>query len=494
MNVQSKEADGKMIIIENLERFANFTTWILLPLFLVFVLTDGFQILSIRSEKRKLNHLKEADGENAHGIIFGQQKGHVVFSRADREGHVAVFGGSGLGKTSALLIPTLRSWGGTSFTIDIAGDISKNVDIPNKMIYAPAESDSVPYNIFGSIDDLQSEDDKNEALEELAFLLMPDDETMADAARFFNTEGRKILTAALIAFYHQGWDFIVICEKIMGSSWNALFNAIDVTGYNKAIQYINSFAGASEQNTAGCKQAADAVVKLFATNERVKRSIRRPRLCEQAFTPSALEKNNVFVIVPDSKLKLYAPLLHILTAQSLEYFSNRPESRKTTILFCLDEFASFGRLEMTDALRKLRKKHIRIMVLTQSMADIDLIYGHDERMAMLNNFRFKAVLGADDSDTQEYFAKLIGQRDVKKHSTSSNGCQTTRTKTEAKEWVIAPADLARLGKHLILLHPDGYLKLRKNFYYMDADTMKLETYIQRVKELAEKLVEKYVRR
>lgn len=473
-----------MIIVENLEHFANFTTWILLPLFLVFVLTDGFQILSIRTEKRKLNHLKEADRENAHGIIFGQiQKGYVVFSPAGGEGHVAVFGGSGLGKTSALLIPTLRSWVGTSFTIDIAGDISKNVDLPNKMIYAPSESDSVPYNIFGTIDALWCEDDKNEALEELAFLLMPENETMADAARFFHTEGRKILTAALIAFYHQGLDFVPICEKIMGSSWNVLFNTIDATGYNKAIQYINSFAGASEQNTAGCKQAADAAIKLFATNERIKRNIRRPRLCEQAFTPSALEKNNVFVIVPDSRLKLYAPLLHILTAQSLEYFSTRSEQKKNTILFCLDEFASFGRLEMTDALRKLRKKHIRIMVLTQSMADIDLIYGHDERMAMLNNFRFKAVLGADDTDTQEYFAKLIGQKDVKKHSTSSNGSQTTKTKTEAKEWVIAPADLARLGKHLILLYPDGYLILKKNFYYIESHMTNIELSLQWIKKV-----------
>lgn len=225
------------------------------------------------------------------------------------------------------------------------------------------------------------------------------------------------------------------------------------------------FAGASEQNTAGCKQSADAVLKLFATNERVKRTIRRPYSQEVAFTPSRLEKNNVFVVVDDSKLKLYAPLLHIITAQSLEYFSNRSNDSKTTILFCLDEFASLGKMEITDALRKLRKKHVRIMMLTQSMADIDLIYGHDERMAMMNNYRFKVVLGADDTDTQEYFAKLIGYQDTKKHSTSSNANQTTYTESEAKEWVIEPAELARLGKELVLLHPDGHMKLKKNFYY-----------------------------
>ena len=440
----------------------------LTPKLIIFALCLVLFALIVEA-KRKLDkrktQLKKTFKSKAHGAVFGKQGLKVIYSPTNQEGHIAVFGGSGLGKTSALLIPTLRSWTGTSFTIDISGDICKNVDMPNKMIYEPANPDSLPYNIFGPIDRLKSEDDKNEALEELAFLMMPDDEKMADTAKFFNTEGRKILTAALIAFYHAGMDFIPICEKIVASSWKDLFNAIDSTNYDKAIQYINSFEGANEQNNAGCKQSADSVLKLFATNERVKRTIRRPYSQEVAFTPSKLEKYNVFVVVDDSKLKLYAPLLHIITAQSLEYFSNRSNDSKTTILFCLDEFASLGRMEITDALRKLRKKHVRIMMLTQSMADIDLIYGHDERMAMMNNYRFKVVLGADDTDTQEYFAKLIGYQDTTKHSTSSNANQTTHTESEAKEWVIEPADLARLGKNLVLLHPDGHMVLKKNFYY-----------------------------
>lgn len=456
-----------MTIFDKLEAITTFLDN-LTPKLIIFALCLLLFVLIIEA-KRKLDkrktQLKKAFKSKAHGAVFGKQGLKVIYSPTNQEGHIAVFGGSGLGKTSALLIPTLKSWTGTSFTIDISGDICQNVYMPNKMIYEPANPDSLPYNIFGPIDRLKSEDDKNEALEELAFLMMPDDEKMADTAKFFNTEGRKILTAALIAFYHAGMDFIPICEKIVASSWKDLFNAIDSTNYSKAIQYINSFEGANEQNNAGCKQSADSVLKLFATNERVKRTIRRPYSQEVAFTPSKLEKYNVFVVVDDSKLKLYAPLLHIITAQSLEYFSNRSNDSKTTILFCLDEFASLGRMEITDALRKLRKKHVRIMMLTQSMADIDLIYGHDERMAMMNNYRFKVVLGADDTDTQEYFAKLIGYQDTTKHSTSSNANQTTHTESEAKEWVIEPADLARLGKNLVLLHPDGHMVLKKNFYY-----------------------------
>lgn len=450
--------------MEKITQLYNFFTYVLLPIITIITFLIIFLDWKLR-HKSKNRQLKKASKEKSHGIIFGKKGLKLLFSPTNQEGHIAVFGGSGLGKTTALLVPTLRSWSGTSFTIDISGDICHNVDIPNKMIYEPANPNSTPYNIFEPIDQLTNDDDKNEALEELAFLMMPDDERMADTAKFFNTEGRKILTASLIAFYHSGMDFIQICEKVVYSSWKELFNSIDMTENMKAIQYINSFVGTSEQNTAGCKQSADAVLKLFATNERIKQTIRRPNEKEVAFTPSKLEKHNVFVVVDDSKLKLYAPILHIITAQSLEYFSTRSNDSKTTILFCLDEFASLGKMEITDALRKLRKKHVRIMMLTQSMADIDLIYGRDERMAMMNNYRFKVILGVDDTDTQEYFARLIGYQDTKKHSTSSNANQTTHTESDAKEWAIEPAELGRLGKKLVLLHPDGYIKLRKNYYY-----------------------------
>jgi len=440
------------------------STPILLAITMVLVVFVCIKECRKKLEKRK-NQLKKASKGKAKGIIFGKKGRSLIYSPTQQEGHVAVFGGSGLGKTSALLIPTLRSWNGTSFTIDISGDICKNVDIQRKMIYEPANPNSIPYNIFGTIDQMDDEDDQNEALEEIAFLMMPDDERMSDTSKFFQVEGRKILTAALIAFYHRGMDFIPICEKIVQSGWKELFQSIDETGYVKATQYINSFQGASEQNTAGCKQSCDMVLKLFATNEKVKKTIRRPREGEKDFLPARIENHNVFVVVDDSKLKLYAPLLHIITAQSLEYFSQRSSEKKHTILFCLDEFASLGKMEITDALRKLRKKRIRIMMLTQSMADIDLIYGHDERMAMMNNYRFKVVLGASDTDTQEYFAKLIGYQDTKKHSKSHNAGQTTFTESEAKEWAIEPAELDRLKKELVLLHPDGYMRLKKNYYY-----------------------------
>lgn len=410
--------------------------------------------------------LQSASPDNAHGVIFGKEKGAVFFSPVNNEGHIAVFGGSGSGKTSGLLIPTLRSWTGTSLVIDISGDISSNCNIHNKLIFEPANPHSIPFNIFDAIDRTTDINEKNEKLEHLAYMLMPDSERMDDNAKFFLTEGRKILAAALIAFYHQGKDFIQICEFIMGHSFQKVFSAIDASRCEMAIQYINSFEGANERNTAGCKQAADNAVKLFATNNKIKKVVRRPAKQELSFSAASVEHSNVFVIIDDVQLELYAPLLHVITAQCLDYFSSRSAEHTHSILFALDEFASFGKLDITAALRKLRKKHVRIMILTQSMADIDLIYGRAERMAMMNNLQFKVVLNAADTDTQEYFSKLIGNKIIQNHSISRNAKSITRTYTDTKEYAIEPAELAHLKNELLLLYPDGYIRLSKNYYFL----------------------------
>lgn len=89
----------------------------------------------------------------AHGILFGRLGRQLLcLSPEEDEGHVIVFGPSGAGKTSALLIPTLRSWQGTALVVDISGDISAHVDMPNKIVFDPTDIDTIPYDVFFSVD------------------------------------------------------------------------------------------------------------------------------------------------------------------------------------------------------------------------------------------------------------------------------------------------------------------------------------------------------
>lgn len=391
----------------------------------------------------------------AHGVLLGKRFNLLAYSPEQDEGHIIVMGPSGTGKTSALLIPTLRSWQGTALVVDISGDISANVQTENKIIFDPTSKDCIPYNVFASIDAVGDETERLERLEQLAYLLLPDKANDSEAGVFFCKNGRKMITAALICYYGMGWDFIQICEHFLSNDWRNLLNDIAKQENATANMYISSFAGASEQNTAGCKQSADDALKLFATNEKIKNALRKAASYEPSISPATLETNSVYIYIPDEKLKIYGDLLRIITAQSMEYFSSRPKEHTQMILFCLDEFASFGKLQITEALRKLRKRHIRIMVLTQSLADLDMIYGKDERKAMLGNFKFTILLGCKDTETQEYFSKMIGDK-------PSLGDDSDNKNNRP---IIKPAELAHLEQDLYVICDDGAVRLRKNFYF-----------------------------
>ena len=110
----------------------------------------------------------------ARGILFGKKLSLLAYSPEQDEGHILVMGPSGTGKTSALLIPTLRSWQGTALVVDISGDISANVNTPNKIIFDPTAENCIPYDVFASINAVTDETERQERLEQLAYLLLPD--------------------------------------------------------------------------------------------------------------------------------------------------------------------------------------------------------------------------------------------------------------------------------------------------------------------------------
>lgn len=453
---------------------------------------DYFNKQKAAREEADLNKVGLATAEystQAYGINFGWNHRGLVYSPTKAEGHIVVFGGSGLGKTSALLIPSVVMWAspwstsGTSLIIDIAGDIERTVSVHNsleimnrrwelfrQLIFKPGDPDTRCYDVFAEIDDMQDEEERNVALEKLAYVLMPIDIHANSTTQFFTDEGRKILTASLLAFYPDQADFCEICEIIFSNDWKSLFKNIDEAGNAKASSYLNSFQGANEANTAGCKQAVDKAIQLFATNKKIQACVRRRELLNDATPMSTLtlETHNNLVCIADDDLPLYAPLLHLITAQALDYCSRRNPIavQDHPILLAFDEFVSLGHLDIIDGLRKLRKKNVRIMVLTQSLADIDDVYGESARRVMMNNFRYTVVLGANDSDTQDYLAKMVGQHMVQCRSVTMDGNHhRSETVSDRKEFIIDPEEFRQLGDYLLLIHPGGLLKLQKNYYY-----------------------------
>src|SRR5512138_2098341 len=113
---------------------------------------------------------------------------------------------------------------------------------------------------------------------------------------------------------------------------------------------------------------------------------------------------------------------HVGNGMFLNHFERRHESNDTPILFLLDEFARFGKLEgIVHGLATLRSKKITICILIQSLAQLDATYGQEQRKIIADNCGYKAILRATDADTQRYFSQLVGTELQKQKSYTSSG-------------------------------------------------------------------------
>ncbi|XVG95665.1 type IV secretory system conjugative DNA transfer family protein [Eubacteriales bacterium KG125] len=411
------------------------------------------------------------------GFIFGFLKKKQVYLPNTSEGHITVFGGSGKGKTSALLVPSLRAWDASFFAIDISGDISKNVHIKRerKIILEPENPDqSAIYNVFYFIDKAKTEDEKRQKLEQLVNLIVEIPEKASDAQLYFAETGRKIFLSGLLAFYDIGLDFTEICKTIFFNTVPELAELIATTKNDLAIGYIKSLAGENEKNISGAKSALNRKIKLFADNLSMEKMLRREYKGEYSFNPSDLEDKCVFLKVSDKKQEYYNPFIHIVVAQTLEYISSRVYDPKVDqrILLAIDEFASIGYLNVLSPFRKFRKNGANLCILTQSLADIDLVYSEKERQVILDNSQYIAILGAVDNKTREYFSNLIGKEVVIKKSRSTGKSGDSISTSKQREFAIEPEEWKDLGENIIVIHPSGFIKLKKNYYYKSRDKSK----------------------
>ena len=449
--------------------------WILLiGVILKFLIDWSNNATKKKKKQHKPTGIQLVEPNKAKGVIFGFKGRKLCISRPKDIFHCLCTGGTGSGKTSSILIPTLQSITDssvTSFTIDISGDICSNCpNMPHKLTFEPESEETILFNIFGHIDDLASKEAQYEALEQLAFLLMPEKEHMQDSALFFLTEGRKILTASLIAVYDEGMDFVEICRKIMSSGWKNLFQEIDSTGNQLASMYISGFRSTSEQNTAGSKQAVDSALKLYATNHHVSSALGRPAKEKVAFSQKDIETSNIFFVVSEDKLELYRPLSNLLVSLIMQFIMQRTNAAdRSNILLALDEFASLGINEelILAALRRFRKRKCRLLLLTQSLVDLSLLYRVEVTKAILANITFKILLGnLNEVESRRYFAELLGMIEHQKRSISKNSKSTTRTISEEKEFIIDPTEMDKQGKDtVILIGVDGFMKLKKNYFF-----------------------------
>lgn len=432
-----------------------------------FSLMGIFESMNRKQKKTiKPKATKEIKELAPSGVIFGKEGVNFITKPENKDGHILVIGGAGSGKSSCIAIPSLMSWKERVFVIDIKGELLKKTRAKRNLVkvFNPSDPLACGYDPFYV---LAQSDNLGQDMKQIVMAIIPLSPNVKDP--FWINAAQNYLTGALLFFYKRGKNFIEAITEVQKTPPTKLINAIKESNNEMAKLYTNQFIDLDIKTLSGVFTELSNKIMLFATDEQLKRALSQ----SEVITPEHIEKGfDIYLCLEESKLEQWNGLLTLMVNQFLKHFERREDMNATPVLFLLDEFARLGKIEaITNGLATLRSKKITITILTQSLAQLDVIYGKENRQVIADNCQYKAILNATDADTQEYFSKLVGTYEKEKTSYNSNyeqytglGKGTGVSRTTEEKRIIRPEEFATL-KDLVLLTPYGFFRVNKTPYY-----------------------------
>lgn len=296
----------------------------------------------------------------------GTQKTYYIGKPQDRDGHVLVVGGAGSGKSSCIAIPTLGTWSGTFFAIDIKGELSKNwtlvrkTNYPVKVFDFSREKKSVTfrYDPFYLLRE-GSQDDLIQNAREIAQSIIPIPPNVREP--FWSQAAQHVLTAVILYVYGfeerdpdtgellQG-TFNQAMALIQSKPIWGVIEEISKSGNEAAIMHINQFREIKDPDDnkmlMGISAELSNRVMVFATDNRIRAAFTKD---EAMMEWEDLEDNNIFMRIPEDKLGQWDGAITMMLTQLIRTLERRPDKYSNggelpPVLLLLDEFLALERL------------------------------------------------------------------------------------------------------------------------------------------------------
>lgn len=137
------------------------------------------------------------------------------------------------------------------------------------------------------------------------------------------------------------------------------------------------------------------------------------------------EGTSIFLSLPDSLLRQYAPLINLITQQVIGYLGSIPEWERAEkdvpiIWLIIDEFGSIGHMDIESALARFRSRKICIWLFVQGISQLDDTYGQGRR-SIVTDCECNLILSSKDDVANKFFSEISGQYRETKISTHRNG-------------------------------------------------------------------------
>lgn len=428
------------------------------------------------------------------GIILGKYKNQYVRVPLKDIYHYCILGGTGVGKSSGVLLNSLLANfaggknGFTSFSIDIKGElheVSSPMFNPDVIVVDPENRDSCGWDVYYRLHNHPSNDLILAAIEEISEGLI----VSTNSKDFFFVENAKTaLTGLLVYYYMRGESFIDSVNRILESDTASLITEIikDSEPSDIWYKYLAKFNGKTAESVQDIFTEMCTSLSVFSKDS--------VRFCfrdnyQKASPYSLLEGKSVFLSIKEDMLETYKAIMRLCTVQVFKELERRPKEQKKPILLIIDEFARIGEIKgVFNALYTLRSRNVMVLLAFQSLAQAEQIYGDDGARILMDNCRVKVILECNDPKTQKAISDWCGTYRDKKE-TLNGGKNRHKSYTYEDKPIVDANDLIKLagkGEEILVLGGIGYLRTIKCPYFRDE---KLKALADQVKAHNNKLNE-----
>lgn len=409
------------------------------------------------------------DWRTAEGIILGKVGTRLIKRPSNGVGNLMVFSLPGGGKTTSQIIPSALRFDGSVLAIDIKGDILHYTrDYRNIKIFAPDDpKNSVHYNPLHGID-LLSEIERKNYIEQISYIILPDSQDKD--GKYFVEGGRDYFNGVAMYMLDQNIEttFPEIARAIVNDNAFDWAKRIACSSSEIAKSFVCSYIGSNEKNVAGAYSTIVKAIRPFAFGSLSILLDGSP----DSITPETLESgHDIYIEIPQDKIKLYSPITSILVQQFMTMFMRRPDRSVSDvtrpILFLLDEFPQL-QLDfdtLNAALSTLRSKGVSLFLAMQSVSQLIQKYGDAGFRSIVDNCPYISIMSAQDPESREFFSKICGTKKVLKIGTSSGENSSSRSTSEDREPIFLPADFGNLGDDLIIVANGKSVRAEKTYCF-----------------------------
>jgi len=436
--------------------------------------------------------------QNDSGFFFGTEQkrsaqGKYIGKPSDKDGHILCVGESGRGKSQGLVIPTLKTWKGHQIVLDVKGDMADywrklNGYSEKKLkVFNPGSSESLRYDPFAPLRYGGPDNLAGNAMD-LAQTLIP---LPVDAREpVWIKTAQTFLTGVIIYHFGLGNSFINTMVDIMSNSVTEMIEYIMQSDDETAKFFINKLSDVQEKVIGNIGMELSNLT-IFATDSAILSVIvdqneQSEHLLDWNDLNTDTDPFDIILNIPEANLERWEPLIRVMVNQLIRSLERHPlrtydKYELPPVLLMLDEFPRLGKVPaIRNGLMTLRGRGVTIALFVQSIASLKEIYGKSTSHVIIENCSFKAVLGATDVESQQYFSNLYGTRKAASISFNVNHDPSVGHITgysgqvsETREPIIFPEKFQTMD-NIVFFTPEGNCRIEKTLFvdhkYMFLDT------------------------